>query len=441
MTNKELFKQAIAEAKTIREAALVNAKAALEETLTPHLQSMLASKLEEMAKDEDEIKEEIEEVETFHEENMEEELNLDEFLAELELEEGSDEEIDEVTGASGGYDPSNAAGAGLENIINGIKSLIKKGGPMAKKAYAELEKLGAAAASGMREGMEEIDEMTGASSGYDPSNAAGAGLENLINSIKALIKKGGPLAKKAYAELEKLGAGAAAGMREGKEETEEEMEDETSEEEMSVADLSIEDLKDIIKDIVDSELGAEEGTEDEEEMMDDDAVELDGTEEESEESEDEINLEELLAELDALDENEATEDVVDEAKKAKKDEKELDEAIATIETLRNELNEVNLLNAKLLYVNKIFKAKNLSEDNKIKVINAFDKASTPNEAKLVFEALNESLEAKESSKGMVKEGIIKGFASKPAGNAPSKQIVETNEQISRFQKLAGITKY
>jgi flagellar biosynthesis/type III secretory pathway chaperone len=375
MTNKELFKQAIAEAKTIREAALVNAKAALEETLTPHLQSMLASKLEEMAKDDEDVKEEIEEVETFNEENMEEELNLDEFLAELELEEGSDEEIDEVTGASGGYDPSNAAGAGLENIINGIKSLIKKGGPLAKKAYAELEK---------------------------------------------------------------LGAGAAAGMREGKEETEEEMEDETSEEEMSVADLSIEDLKDIIKDIVDSELGAE-GAEDEE-MMDDDAVELDGTEE-PEMSEDEINLEELLAELDALDENEATEDVVDEAKKAKKDEKELDEAVATIKTLRNELNEVNLLNAKLLYVNKIFKAKNLSEDNKIKVINAFDKASTPNEAKLVFEALNESLEAKETSKGMVKEGIIKGFASKPAGNSPSKQIVETNEQISRFQKLAGITKY
>ncbi len=377
MTNKELFKQAIAEAKTIREAALVNAKAALEETLTPHLQSMLASKLEEMAKDEDEVKEEIEEVETSHEENMEEELNLDEFLAELELEEGSDEEIDEVTGASGGYDPSRAAGAGLENIINGIKSLIKKGGPMAKKAYAELEKLGAAAASGMREGKEETEEET----------------------------------------------------------------EEMPEEETSVADLSIEDLKDIIKDIVDSELEGGEGEAgEEEEMMGDDAVELDGTEE-PETSEDEINLEELLAELDALDTNEATEDVVDEAKKAKKDEKELDEAIATIETLRTELNEVNLLNAKLLYVNKIFKAKNLSEDNKIKVINAFDKATTPNEAKLVFEALNESLEAKETSKGMVKEGIIKGFASKPAGNAPSKQIVETNEQISRFQKLAGITKY
>jgi len=386
MTNKELFKQAIAEAKTIREAALVNAKAALEETLTPHLQSMLASKLEEMAKDEDEVKEEIEEVETFHEENMEEELNLDEFLAELELEEGSDEEIDEVTGASGGYDPSMAAGAGLENIINGIKSLIKKGGPMAKKAYAELEKLAAASTSKM-----------GPHSGSDFS-----------------------------------------ARNEGKEETEEETE-EMPEEEMSVADLSIEDLKDIIKDIVDSELEGGEGeAEGEEEMMGDDEVEVDA---EPEMAEDEINLEELLAELDALDTNEAAEDVVDEAKKAKKDEKELDEAVATIETLRAELNEVNLLNAKLLYVNKIFKAKNLSEDNKIKVINAFDKATTPNEAKLVFEALNESLEAKETSKSMVKEGIIKGFASKPAGNAPSKQIVETNEQISRFQKLAGITKY
>jgi hypothetical protein len=345
MTNKELFKQAIAEAKTIREAALVNAKAALEETLTPHLQSMLASKLEEMAKDEDEEEKKIKEAAPSYEEEgketMDEELNLDEFLAELELEEGSDDEINE-----------------------------------AKE----------------EEESEETEE--------EPT------------------------------------------------EDEESEEGEESEEETSVADLSIEDLKDIIKDIVDSELEAEEAETEEDENAEDvdmndvgnndDSIDLDGAG-----SEDEINLEELLAELDALDEEKSEEDenIKYEAKKAKKDGEELDEAITTIETLRNELNEVNLLNAKLLYVNKIFKAKNLSEDNKIKVINAFDKATTPNEAKLVFEALNESLEAKESSKSIVKEGIIKGFASKPAGNAPSKQIVETNEQISRFQKLAGITKY
>ena len=40
MANKDLFKQAIAEAKSVREAAIANAKEALEETLTPHLKDM-----------------------------------------------------------------------------------------------------------------------------------------------------------------------------------------------------------------------------------------------------------------------------------------------------------------------------------------------------------------------------------------------------------------
>ncbi len=57
-----------------------------------------------------------------------------------------------------------------------------------------------------------------------------------------------------------------------------------------------------------------------------------------------------------------------EAKKKKEDKDDMKEAIDTIETLRNELNEVNLLNAKLLYVNKVFKAKNLNESQKLKVI-------------------------------------------------------------------------
>jgi hypothetical protein len=51
-TNKDLLKQAIAEAKTIREAAIANAKEALEESLTPHLKEMLAQKLQEMEEDE-----------------------------------------------------------------------------------------------------------------------------------------------------------------------------------------------------------------------------------------------------------------------------------------------------------------------------------------------------------------------------------------------------
>ena len=58
MSNKDLLKQAIAEAKTIREAAIANAKEALEETLTPHLKEMLAQKLQEM-EDADDMEETV----------------------------------------------------------------------------------------------------------------------------------------------------------------------------------------------------------------------------------------------------------------------------------------------------------------------------------------------------------------------------------------------
>jgi hypothetical protein len=118
------------------------------------------------------------------------------------------------------------------------------------------------------------------------------------------------------------------------------------------------------------------------------------------------------------------------------DSSKLDEAMETVEILRNELNEVNLLNAKLLYVNKIFKAKNLTEAQKIKVVQAFDKAESAKEAKLVYESLNETFTAK-AGKSQIKESL--GFASKAAGVAPQKQaIVESNEFISRMQKLANI---
>jgi hypothetical protein len=118
------------------------------------------------------------------------------------------------------------------------------------------------------------------------------------------------------------------------------------------------------------------------------------------------------------------------------DSSKLDEAMETVEILRNELNEVNLLNAKLLYVNKIFKAKNLTEAQKIKVVQAFDKAESAKEAKLVYESLNETFTAK-AGRNQIKESL--GFASKAAGVAPQKQaIVESNEFISRMQKLANI---
>jgi hypothetical protein len=115
-------------------------------------------------------------------------------------------------------------------------------------------------------------------------------------------------------------------------------------------------------------------------------------------------------------------------------ETELDEALKTISILRANLNEVNLLNAKLLYVNKLFKSKNLTEAQKVKVINAFDRAETVKETKNIFETLKESLNT--PVKGAIKESL--SFASKAAGVADRKPIVENNDFVSRMQKLAGI---
>jgi CHASE3 domain sensor protein len=164
------------------------------------------------------------------------------------------------------------------------------------------------------------------------------------------------------------------------------------------------------------------------------AMNMGGEEGESEEEiaiDEEIDLEELLAELDSLEE---ADDDKDDMYEAKEDKEEMEEALATIQTLRNELNEVNLLNAKLLYVNKVFKAKNLTESQKLKVIAQFDKATTAQEAKTIFESMNNAIA--KSAKSTIKESL--GFASKAAGVAPQKQIVQVDETVSRWQMLAGI---
>jgi hypothetical protein len=356
MSNKNLFKEAIADAKAVREAALANAKAALEEALTPKLQSMLAAKLNEMEMEEEGLEE-------YGMEHPDRDMDGD-----------GDIDADDVAKMGEGMYPDNTS--------DKIQDRYRATG-------AALEE-------------DELEE------DFDLSEI--------------------------LAELEEENENLYEAKEEGEEEESEEEESE------DVADMSVEDLKALIKDIVAQEMGNEEG--DEEEM----SMDM-GDEEADEESvpldEDEINLEELLAELDALGEADDEKDPMEEAKKMKakkakeeEEKKEMKEAIATINTLRSELNEVNLLNAKLLYVNKIFKSKNLSESQKLKVIASFDKATTAKEAKVVFESLNNTLTA--APKQAIKESI--GFASRAAGVAPKKAIVETNDAITRMQKLANIIK-
>jgi hypothetical protein len=170
------------------------------------------------------------------------------------------------------------------------------------------------------------------------------------------------------------------------------------------------------------------------------------------EAEAEISLDEILAELEAegMEDNAYAQpgyaagkqmpegQELEEKKEDEKDkmEEELEEAKSTIEALRQDLQEINLLNAKYLYMNKLFKSKSLSESQKVKVVNALDRAVSVNEVKNTYETLKESFS--ETKKNQLKESI--GFASQAAGVAPKARIVDADPFISRWQTLAGIKK-
>ena len=107
----------------------------------------------------------------------------------------------------------------------------------------------------------------------------------------------------------------------------------------------------------------------------------------------------------------------------------------------------NLLNSKLLYVNRIFKANQLDEGQKLRVVETLDKAESTKEAKLIYETIKDTFNVAKSKKvsknkqktRTIKEGL--GMASKAAGTstAPKKEVIsESNNMVSRFQKLANI---
>ena len=116
-------------------------------------------------------------------------------------------------------------------------------------------------------------------------------------------------------------------------------------------------------------------------------------------------------------------------------------------TVRTELNEVNLLNSKLLYVNRIFKANNLDDAQKLRVVETLDKATSIKESKLIYETvkntftLSKPKKKKTISKKPIRENF--GMASKAAGTstAPKKPVLnESNDMVTRMQKLANISK-
>ena len=173
------------------------------------------------------------------------------------------------------------------------------------------------------------------------------------------------------------------------------------------------------------------------------------------ESEEEVNIDEILRELALEDgEEEAIEETKDKEEleeKLKKTEEELDEHKKVVTFLRDKLNEVNLLNAKLLFTNRIFKTNALNNTQKMKVIENFDRAKTLREVKLVYTTISESLSETELSKKknskVVK--ITEGLASKSAKATVIKEVVEkvvmvdenaivSPDGAERLKKLANI---
>ena len=353
MAKRDILKEAIADAKAVKEVAIANAKLALEEAFTPQLKSMLAKRIEEMDKEEDD---EVKEEKT--NEMLDTKTNI------------------ERHGDKGDTDP--------EEI--------------------ETEK--------MAKKLEEEDEIN--------LDEILAELEEEMDTDKEDIKEDA----RTDAEEE----GYEDGMKDEKEDMEDEEAD-SGEEDVDLEDMTDEDLKVFIEDVIadmvaGGELEAGESFEEEEtediEVEDDVDVEVEDSEEVEITERNKISIHtEAIAKL----------------------KQELKEAKATIKSLKESngvkdmaLKEVNLLNSKLLYTNKIFKSKNLTESQKVKVLGAFDKATTVKESKLVFETLKEGLKSKRKP---IRESL--GSASRSTGTTKTKKpIIAADPMVERFQKLAGI---
>jgi len=185
------------------------------------------------------------------------------------------------------------------------------------------------------------------------------------------------------------------------------------------------ELESIIRELEGSE-AIEEGAQDEEEAEEETVEE--SVEDSADLTEDEeINLDEIIKSLEEAEDEDGEEEL--------EEVNELDEAYATIRELQSTLQEVNLLNAKLLFSNKLFKSNNLSEAQKVKVIETFDRAANLREVKLVYSTLTESF-----TDSAPKAKIAEGLASKTVKSTkPSKEvIVESNDLTNRMKQLAGL---
>ena len=358
MASSKLLKEAIADAKAVRETAIANAKIALEEAFTPRLQSILSKKL-------------TAEMEGEEEADVNEDNDVSSDLGKGDNKQPTDKANTAQTDLSGISKQSGEAGSEVEDYDK-VKDLTENEDEFGAEEEIPAEE---PVATEGEFGAEDEDELD---------------LESIIRELEAQIA--GEEGEEAHIEEPAL---------EGEHEFD-------AEEEIPAEEPAME---------------AEEPAHDEEE----------------------IDLDEILREMGyGEDEEEVTE--AEEANHDEEKEKlqsELAEAISTIKSLKGTINEVNLLNAKLLYANKLFRSYNLTNEQKVKVVENLDRTSNVREVKLVYATLAESMKFTGTERKVAaKKSMTEGFASKPqATTAPKKEIIsESNELANRFKQLAGIIK-
>jgi hypothetical protein len=390
MSKSDLFKQAIAEAKELKDISMAQAKQQIAEAFAPRIQEMFAAKVDAMdeAEEMEEGMDKMEEMSSkekmakglYNEEDEMNETSLDEILAELDaeskMEEGDDLEME-------GLDLEESKD--LEEAKKDDDKEDEKEEESEEAEEAEGDDLAAAAGA-------DLDGM-GSDLGGDQEvvDLSVEEFKNLVRDVVAdVLAGGGDMAGDDMGDLD----GDAAGL-----------------------DLG-----------ADGDMGAGMGSDLE---VQDEAFSLDEILEQLEKEG--LEEEDDKAKTAAMQDMEA--DGID-TSVLKEKEEELEEAIKTIEELKSTINEMNLFNAKLLYTNKVFESKSLNNTQKAKVLNAFDKANNLNEVKAVYKTLNTTLES--GQRTQLKESL--GFASKAMGGAPAKPILEENAYVNRFQQLAGIKK-
>ena len=403
-----MYKQAILDAKAVRASAMANAKASLQEAFEPKIQEMIRLKLSE------ELSEELDEEYT----EMEEGKGGSPIIVPANDANDLDEEAEyfEEMLSDAGIMAKVKAGIGeLEIYVTDPADKKKAEKAISKAGYTmdEAKEDDSVDEATLEEILAELEELTNEDADDDMIQATNAAEDQIM---EAEDDEDDDTDTDDTEETDDTDTDDT--------ETEDAPTDDTK-----IIDITLGDLKTVLQSLDGgtSEIG---GMED---------IDLGDTETETETETDteelaEIDLDEILNSLEEAKTRDKKKKEMEEKKKmTDSDKKSLQEAKKTITILRNELNEVNLLNAKLLYMNKIFKSKNLSESQKVNVVSALDRASNTKEAKNIYETLKETLSSKKSQ---IQES--RGFASKPAGVAPKKPIVEADAFVSRWQKIAGI---